>query len=187
MQKLRYPFIVLSAPSGVGKTTIAKMLVQHHPELSISISATTRPQRPGEVNGKDYFFISEKEFKENINKNNFLEYEEVHGDLYGTLMTEVEKLVNQGKSVVFDIDVKGALSIKRKYPEAILFFLKAPSLDELVNRLKNRKSESRQAIEKRLRRIDFENAQAEKFDYIIVNDKLKKTVADIESIILNEA
>lgn len=184
MQAFRSKFIVLSAPSGGGKTTIAKMLVKRHHLMSISISATTRKKRPREENGRDYYFLSKSEFDENIQKNNFLEYEEVHGDYYGTLKSRVEELVNQGLMVIFDIDVNGALSIKEKYPEAILLFIKPPSLDELKSRLKKRKSESDEAINKRLSRIEFEYEKSEDFDHIIINDNLQHTVKEIEKIIL---
>jgi guanylate kinase len=183
MKKFRSHYIVLSAPSGAGKTTIAKMLANQYSQLEISISATTRPPRPQEKEGRDYFFISEATFQENIKKNNFLECEEVHGDYYGTLMNRVDDLVKRGKTVVFDIDVKGALSIKKKYPDAILIFIKTPSLEELKNRLKNRKSESKEAIRKRLSRIDYEYAQANKFDHIVINDNLNHAVKQIIELI----
>ena len=185
MQKFRSKFIVLSAPSGGGKTTIAKMLAKRHQKMSISVFATTRQKRSLEEEGKDYFFLSRNEFNENIRNENFLEYEEVHGDFYGTLKNRVDELVEQGKTVIFDIDVKGAICIKKKFPEAILLFIKPPSLDVLKTRLKKRKSESEQAINKRLGRIEFEYEQAEKFDYIIINDNLINTVQQIENIILN--
>jgi guanylate kinase len=184
MQKIGNKFLVLSAPSGGGKTTIAKMLVKRHSEMCISISATTRDKRPLEENGRDYFFLSNDEFKENIQNDNFLEYEEVHGDYYGTLRNRVEELVDQGKTVIFDIDVKGAISIKNKYPEAILFFIKPPSLEELKTRLKKRKSESKEAIQKRLGRIEFEYDQAKHFDHVIINDNLQYTIEQIEKLIL---
>lgn len=184
MQKFVSKFLVLSAPSGGGKTTIAKMLVKKYADMSISISATTRPMRPREEDGKDYFFLSEETFNENIRNNNFVEYEEVHGDFYGTLKDRVTDLVEQGKTVIFDIDVKGALSIKKKYPEALLLFIKPPSLSELKTRLKKRKSESDDSINKRLGRIEFEYEQAKFFDHVIINDNLHHTIERIEKLIL---
>ena len=184
MHKFSNQLIVLSAPSGAGKTTIAKMLTKRHPEMAISVSATTRPKRPREKDKRDYFFISQSDFEENIRKKNFIEYEEVHGDYYGTLKNQVEELLAQNKIVVFDIDVKGALSIKKMYPEALLIFIKAPSEKELRRRLKNRKSESEEAIQKRLSRIEFEIAQAAKFDHIVINDNLNHALAQIEKIIV---
>jgi guanylate kinase len=184
MHKFRSNFIVLSAPSGGGKTTIAKMLVKKYNDLSISISATTRPKRPLEEEGRDYFFLNKDEFTENIKKDNFIEYEEVHGDYYGTLKQRVEELLAEGKAIIFDIDVKGAISIKKQYPEAILLFIKPPSLDELKARLKKRRSESEEAINKRLERINFEYEQAKHFDYEIINDHLPHTIKQIEDLIL---
>ena len=185
MRKFRSNFVVLSAPSGGGKTTIARMLVKKHENVSISISATTREKRPREEEGKDYYFLSKSEFNKNIQMDNFLEHEEVHGDFYGTLKNRVEELVKQGQIVIFDIDVNGALSIKKSYPEAILLFVKPPSLEELKTRLKRRKSESDEAINKRLSRIEFEYKKSEAFDHIIINDNLNHTVEEIEKLILN--
>jgi guanylate kinase len=185
MQKFGSKFLVLSAPSGGGKTTIAKMLVKRHHKMSISISATTRKKRPQEENGKDYFFLSEKEFRENVDNDNFVEYEEVHGDFYGTLKNRVTELVDQGKTVIFDIDVKGAITIKKKYPESILLFIKPPSMAELKSRLKKRKSETDEAINKRLGRIEYEYEQAKHFDHVIINDNLNHTIEQIEKLILN--
>ena len=184
MSKFRSQFIVLSAPSGAGKTTIAKMLIRRNENMIISISATTRPKRPKEEEGKDYYFLSDDTFKANLDSKNFLEYEEVHGDHYGTLKSKVEEILKEGKTVVFDIDVKGALSIKQLYPQAILIFIKPPTLEELKNRLKHRKSESKEAIEKRLKRIDFEYKESLKFDHIVINDNLNHTIQQIEEIIL---
>jgi len=183
MSEFRSQLIVLSAPSGAGKTTIANALVDQYPELAISVSATTRQKRPREIEAIHYHFIEESRFKKYIEQNNFLEYEEVHGDYYGTVKSDVDKLLELGKTVVFDIDVKGALSIKKIYSQAILIFIKTPSLSELKNRLKNRKSESEEAIRKRLQRIDFEYAQADKFDHIVVNDKLDHAIEKILGLI----
>ena len=183
MSEFRSQLIVLSAPSGAGKTTIANALVDRYPEMAISVSATTRKKRPREKEGIHYHFIDESRFKEYIEQNNFLEFEEVHGDYYGTLKSDVDKLLEMGKTVVFDIDVKGALSIKEIYPRAILIFIKTPSLSELRKRLKNRKSESEGAIQKRLHRIEFEYTQAGKFDHIVVNDKLDHAIEQILGLI----
>jgi guanylate kinase len=183
MSEFRSQLIVLSAPSGAGKTTIANILVSQYAEMAISISATTRQKRPREVDGKHYHFMEESRFKEYIKQNKFLEYEKVHGDFYGTLKSHVDQLLEMKKTVVFDIDVKGALSIKRTFPQAILIFIKTPSLSELKNRLKNRKSESEEAIQKRLQRIEYEYAQADKFDHIVINDRLKHAVQQIVDFI----
>jgi guanylate kinase len=183
MNKFRTQLVVLSAPSGAGKTTIARTLTKRFIELRISVSATTRPMRPGERQGRDYHFLTIDQFRENISQKNFLEFEEVHGDFYGTLKNQVEKLLAEGFIVVFDIDVKGALAIKKLYPQAILIFIKPPSLAELKKRLKNRKSESEEAIAKRLQRIEYEYSQAEKFDHIVINDDLHHAVLQVENLI----
>ena len=177
------PFLVLAASSGAGKTTIAKELVKRHKEMVISVSATTRARRVGEKNGVDYFFMTQEEFEQNIDRNNFIEYEQVHGCYYGTLKQVVEKWAQEGKIVVFDIDVNGALTIKRIYPNSILIFIKAPSLTELKRRLKDRKSDSARDIEMRMQRIEYEYEQSKKFDHIIINKNLAKAVNDIEEIL----
>ena len=176
------PFLVLAASSGAGKTTIAKELVKRNHEMVISVSATTRNRRVGEKNGEDYFFMTPKEFEKNIARNNFIEFEEVHGYYYGTLKHVVDKWKKEGRIVVFDIDVNGALSIKRIYPNSILIFIKAPSVRELKKRLKNRKSDSKKEIEMRLNRIDYEYEQSKRFDYIIINKDLDEAIRDIEKI-----
>jgi guanylate kinase len=177
-------YIVFSAPSGGGKTTLVNRLAKKYKELVISISATTRPQRPGEVNGKEYYFLSKEKFESAIDKGQFLEYEEVHGDYYGTLKENVDSLTKQGKTVLFDIDVNGAQSIKNKYPDALLIFIKPPSNEELIKRLTARKSETKEKIEKRLQRLKYEYEKAKIFDYIVINDKLDETIKEIEKIIL---
>ena len=118
--------VVLSAPSGAGKTTICKKLVERNPDFRISVSATTRPPRPGEVDGVDYYFISPEQFQQKIARGEFLEYENVHGNYYGTLRETVEELLDNGFTVLFDIDVNGALKIKQQYPDAILIFIRPP-------------------------------------------------------------
>ncbi len=175
--------VVLSAPSGAGKTTICKKLVERNPDFRISVSATTRPPRPGEQDGVDYFFISPQEFQQKIRKGEFLEYEQVHGNYYGTLRQKVEHLLDSGFTVLFDIDVNGALKIKQQYPDAILIFIRPPSLEELKRRLRNRKTEDPQEIEKRLQRLPEEYQKAVFFDYEVVNDDLLRTLLTIEKII----
>jgi len=175
--------LAFSAPSGAGKTTIVKKLYGRHDQFVISISATTRTQRPVETNGVDYFFISTKEFEKLIGEKAFLEYEQVHGEYYGTFKAVVDELIEEGKVVLFDIDVNGAKAIKKYYPEAILFFIKPPDLNTLKERLRLRKRESEAEIKKRLKRIDFEYKMADTFDHILVNDNLETAVEQIESII----
>lgn len=177
-------YIAFSAPSGAGKTTIVRRLEEKYPQIVISVSAATRPRRPNERDGYDYYFMELNEFKRKIENGSFLEYEEVHGQYYGTLIEKVEDAAAQGKIVLFDIDVNGARSVKEYYPDALLFFIKPPGREELVKRLQLRKSETKASIKKRLERLDYEYEQAEKFDYIIINDDLETAVKEIEKIII---
>lgn len=178
-----HQMIVISAPSGAGKTTICNLLIKQNKNFIISVSATTRPPRPTEKNGIDYFFISEDEFWKKVGNQEFLEYESVHGYYYGTLKSQVNDLLEKGYYVIFDIDVNGALTIKKKYTKSILIFLKPPSIEELRKRLIKRKSDNEDEIEKRLQRLPQEYEKAEYFDYIVINDELNKTVEKIEKII----
>jgi guanylate kinase len=176
--------LIVSGPSGVGKTTVAKEFAKHHKEFIISVSATTRPKREGEKNHIDYVFLSRDQFKKWITEGYFLEYERVHGYYYGTPNKRIEDLQSKGKSIIFDIDVKGAMTIKTKYPGAIMIFIKPPSLNELISRLQKRKSENKEDINKRLKRLPLEYDYADKFDYIIINDDLKETIRKIEEIVI---
>lgn len=175
--------IVLSAPSGAGKSTICKMLLERNADFRLSISATTRPPRGNERNGVEYFFLSEGEFFKKVRNQEFIEYAEVHGHYYGTLKSTVEALLEQGFTVLFDIDVIGALNIKKQYPKAILIFIRPPSEEELIRRLKNRQTESDAQIQKRLERLPMEYEKARYFDYQIVNEDLPSTVERIEQLI----
>jgi guanylate kinase len=175
--------VVLSSPSGGGKTTICKLLAEQNPDFRISVSATTRKPRPKEKNATDYFFISQKEFFQRVENKEFLEFEEVHGHYYGTLKSTVQDLLDRGFSVLFDIDVNGAMSIKKHYPKAILIFVRPPSLSELKKRLRARKTDNEYNIERRLKRLPVEYAKAEFFDYDIVNEDLDQTVKEIHNII----
>ncbi|MBN2426151.1 MAG: guanylate kinase [Calditrichaceae bacterium] len=183
--KFKSSYIAFSAPSGTGKTTIVEYLVKKYPHLVTSVSATTRPKRPGEIDGIAYHFLSERQFEEYINKGAFLEYEKVHGNYYGTLKATVDKHISDRRTVLFDIDVNGALSIKNKIPAAILIFLKPPYKDELITRLKNRKSETMESIDKRLQRLSYEYEMSAKFDYVVINDKLEDAIKEIERIIID--
>jgi guanylate kinase len=182
--KFKSPYIVFSAPSGGGKTTIVKMLHKKYPQTVISVSATTRPKRPGERDGVDYYFLTREEFERKIKEGKFLEYEEVHGNYYGTLKEVVDNHVRDDRVVLFDIDVNGALSIKKHYPNAILIFIKPPSEEVLVERLKKRHTETEESIRRRLQRLPYEYEQAKKFDYVVVNDDLEQTLKQVEEIIL---
>ena len=170
--------IIFSAPSGSGKTTIVKEIMKQYPNLKFSISATTRPMRKGEQNGVDYHFLSPEEFKKKIKKNEFAEWEEVYTDrFYGTLNSEIERIWQQGNHVVFDVDVKGGLNLKKHFAEkALAIFVKAPSIQELEKRLKARATDSREDIKSRVEKAEYEMSFAPQFDKIIINDKLQEAV-----------
>jgi len=178
--------IVFSAPSGSGKTTIVRhLLKQNSLNLEFSISATSRDKRGEEIDGKDYYFLSAKDFKTKIKNDEFLEWEEVYRDnFYGTLKTEVDRIWKLGKHVIFDIDVSGGLRIKRKFPdETIAVFVKPPSIDELKIRLKKRKTESDDKINMRIAKASAELATAPLFDVIIENDNLEKALSESHELI----
>jgi guanylate kinase len=177
--------IIFSAPSGAGKTTIVKHLLQHDFDLKFSVSATSREPRKGETHGKDYYFLSEKEFREKIENDEFLEWEEVYtGILYGTLKSEVERIRNAGKNVIFDVDVVGGLNIKKYYgSESLAVFVQPPSVEELKNRLKNRSTESEEKIYMRIAKAEKELEFAKNFDVIIVNEDLPKALIEAEKVV----
>lgn len=178
--------IIFSAPSGSGKTTIVKHLLDQ-PELNLafSVSVTSRPRRGNEKHGVHYYFITVSEFKKNIRQGNFLEWEEVYRDnFYGTLMSEVERLWAEGKHVIFDIDVAGGLRIKKKYPEKTLaVFVKPPSVDELKIRLKKRSTESDDKINMRIAKASVEMATAPQFDKIIRNYDLEIALKEAHQLV----
>lgn len=178
---------VISAPSGAGKTTIIRELFKVLPELNFSVSATTRKKREYEIEGKDYHFLSVEEFNRRKDNHEFIETEEVHGNLYGTLKREVEPFLNGTSHLVFDVDVKGALSIKSFFPGAVLIFIDVP-VDELIKRLKGRKTESDEEIKKRTSRIMMEIEEKPKFDHIVDNSKgLDEAVNEVKRIILSKS
>ncbi|RZS99180.1 guanylate kinase [Aquimarina brevivitae] len=178
--------IVLSAPSGSGKTTLVRYLLNcEELNLGFSISAASREPRAGEIHGTDYYFLSLREFKDKIKADEFLEWEEVYRDnFYGTLKTEVQRLWDNGKHVIFDIDVVGGLDIKRIYPERTLaIFVKPPSIDELKIRLKKRKTESEDKINMRVAKASTELATAPQFDAIVTNDDLEKAKQEVYQLV----
>lgn len=173
--------IVFSAPSGSGKTTLVRHLLQQNElDLEFSISATSRERRENETDGKDYYFLDTKAFKNRIKNDEFLEWEEVYRDnFYGTLKTEVKRIWAKGKNVIFDIDVSGGLRIKRKFPDqTIAIFVKPPSIDELKIRLKKRQTESNDKINMRIAKASAELATAPLFDVIVVNDDLENALSE---------
>lgn len=166
--------IVLSSPSGGGKTTIARHLMKIYPHIKFSVSATTRALRPGEKHGTDYFFLTKEEFQNKINQNELVEYEEIFGNYYGTLKSEIIKSIENNELVIFDIDVLGALSIRNAFPkESLLIFIAPPSLQVLESRLRNRKTESEEQIQTRLNRAEMELSKKDLFDEIIINENLE--------------
>jgi guanylate kinase len=177
--------IVFTAPSGSGKTTIVKHILQTFPNTAFSVSATTRQRRGHETHGKDYFYLSVDTFKLWINNQAFAEWEEVYpGQFYGTLCTEIERLHELGKHVVFDVDVQGALSIKRMYPEQTLaIFIKVPSMEVLEQRLRSRGTESDVSLQRRLEKARHELTFEDEFDVVLINDNLAQTLQEAEAIV----
>lgn len=176
---------IFSAPSGAGKTTIVKQLLAQNDYLEFSVSATSRNIREGEINQKDYYFLSAEEFKAKINNNEFLEWEEVYeNQFYGTLKSELDRIWSKGHHVVFDVDVVGGLNIKQSYPEnALAVFVMPPSIEILKERLVNRSTENDDSLRKRLDKADYELSFANKFDIILVNDELKHAVSEANRIV----
>ena len=175
---------VLSGPSGSGKSTIAKNILLRHPELTFSISVTTRPMRPDEIDGKDYFFISKEEFGKKISHNELIEWETIYGEYYGTPESEVDRAEKKGQSILFDIDVNGALSVKNRYGDkAILIFIKPPGIGVLLDRLRQRSTETKESLKKRRERFNMELERSKDFDHCVVNDVLENAISDVEKII----
>jgi len=170
--------IIISAPSGAGKTTIVKHLLQIVPRLSFSVSACSRPRRKGEVNGKDYWFMTENEFKQKIEAGEFAEWEEVYpGHYYGTLKKEIERIWKAGKHVVFDVDVKGGMNLKKQFgSRALAIFVSPPSLEILEKRLRKRSTETEEKIRERTQKASREMEYASRFDTVLVNDRLEETL-----------
>lgn len=177
--------IIFSAPSGAGKTTIVKQLLTSDLPLSFSVSACSRAIRDGEVDGRDYYFLTPEEFRARIANNEFLEWEEVYeGSYYGTLKSEVTRIWDQGRHVIFDVDVVGGLNIKKVYPEkALTVFVQPPTIDELRNRLINRSTETEESIQKRIDKAAFELTFVSKFDVVIVNDKLEIAIVEAKKVV----
>ena len=179
---MRGKLIIISAPSGTGKSTIIGWLMKEHPELNLafSISCTSRPPRGTEQNGVEYFFLTPEEFRQRIENDEFLEYEEVYeGRFYGTLKAQVERQLEAGQNVVFDVDVKGGVNIKKYYgDEAMSLFIQPPSIAELRKRLEGRGTDAPEVIDQRIARAEFELTFADKFDKIVVNDDLAQAEAD---------
>jgi len=175
---------VLSAPSGAGKTTIARSVLARFPQLRFSVSATTRVRRPKEVDGVDYFFLTRERFEQLVAEGGLVEWEEIYGQLYGTPRSQIDGAIERGQHMLFDIDVKGALSLKRLYADqALLIFIQPPSLDVLRQRLEHRGTDSAEVVETRMRRAAWEMEQAVHFDRIVVNDDLARSIPEVEGLI----
>jgi len=180
--------VIFSAPSGAGKTTIVKHLLGKYPNrISFSISASTRQPREGEIDGRDYYFISKEEFLHRIAKKEFIEFEEVYaGTFYGTLRSEVDRIWASGKHVIFDIDVEGGLHLKRKFHDrALAVFVQPPSLETLIQRLRGRGTDSEEKLRERIAKAEKELAYAERFDVILQNDELEKACQEAERLMLD--
>ncbi|MGM0410175.1 MAG: guanylate kinase [Bacillota bacterium] len=177
---------VLSGPSGVGKGTVLDALMEDFREVEYSVSATTRDPRPGEIDGEDYFFISEEKFNKMKEKNKFIESAKVHNNYYGTPKDYVEKSLNEGKDIILEIDIQGAKQVKKKCPEAVFIFLKPPSLEELKNRLSKRDTENEKNKKIRLKNAKKEIDEISEYDYSILNDKVENAVEKLKTIILKE-
>ena len=175
--------IVISGPSGSGKTTVCWKLLEMFPELTHSVSATTRKKRDIEKEGIHYYFINRDKFEEMINNNEFVEWEEVHGNLYGSLYRDIEKKRNEKAAILMDIDPKGGTNIKKMYPDSILIFLSVPSIETLIERLKNRRTEKGFDIDKRVERAKEEFELSKYYDFIIENDDIDFTLKKLSNII----
>ncbi|MCO4820117.1 MAG: guanylate kinase [Bacteroidetes bacterium] len=181
MEKL----VIFSAPSGSGKTTVVRHLLETNNDLAFSVSATTRKKRPNEVDGKDYYYLTIEEFEQKIKNGAFLEYEQVYDGLYyGTLKSEVERIWSNGKSVIFDVDVVGGLNIKKIYgKKALAVFLRPPSIEELMDRLKKRETEVEHELDQRIGKANEELKYEKEFDIVLINNILAHTLKETESIV----
>lgn len=178
--------LVISGPSGCGKGTLCGQIAAGHPEINISVSATTRPPRSGEVQGVNYYFMSRQEFEQKIEDDDFLEWAPIYGYYYGTPLAAVQEMMARGQDVILEIDVQGGLKVKEKLPGAVLIFIAPPSLQELERRLKGRGTENEEELNKRLTWVKTEMEYIPRYDYLVINDSLQEAVATIESIIVAE-
>ncbi|WP_025764041.1 guanylate kinase [Dyadobacter tibetensis] len=180
--------IIFSAPSGSGKTTVVRHLLNKFPDLlAFSVSAATRPKRDHEIDGKDYYFIQKHDFRAKIGQNEFAEWEEVYaGNYYGTYKAEIERIWAEGKHVLFDVDVKGGLKIKETYRDnALAIFVKVSSEEEIIRRLSGRGTEDEKSLETRLGKVRYELSFEDKFDVVLMNDDLEKALQEAESLVLD--
>lgn len=185
-KKLKGLMFVVSAPSGTGKTTLSRAISRIFPALHFSVSYTTRPPRPGEINGRDYHFIATENFQQMIHRGEFAEWAEIYGYRYGTSAGSLGKVLEEGRDVILDIDGQGARQLREKKLPGIFIFILPPSLRELEQRLSKRKTEGKTAMEERLKKAKVEMAEARWYDYLIVNDELEKAQEKMKAIILAE-
>ena len=178
--------IVVSGASGTGKGTVCKKLLNDLPALAYSISATTREPRPGEVDGKEYYFLARDEFKTWIADGKFLEYAEVYGNFYGTPLNKIEERLNRGEDILLEIDVQGALNVKRKCPEGVYIFLLPPNLEELKRRIEGRGTETPESLARRLNNAVAEIKIGLEYDYVVVNDTIENAAEKIKAILTAE-
>lgn len=178
--------LVVSGPSGAGKGSISKRIVEEVEDLIYSISMTTRAPRPDEIEGKNYFFVTHEEFEETIKGNGFLEYAKVYGEYYGTPRAKVMQYLEEGKDVVLEIDIQGAMNIRKSYPKGVLIFILPPSMLELRKRITGRGSETKSDIELRMGEALKEIAYIDKYDYCVVNGDLDEAVSRVKAIIIAE-
>ena len=178
--------IVVSGASGTGKGTVCKKILDDMPEVAYSISATTRLPRPGEVDGREYYFLSRDEFKAWIADEKFLEFAEVYGNFYGTPLNKIEERLNRGEDILLEIDVQGALNVKRKCPEGVYIFLLPPSIEELKRRIEGRGTETPESLQRRLANAVAEIKIGREYNYVVVNDSVENAVAKIKAILVAE-
>ena len=178
--------VVLAAPSGAGKTSIARALVEDSEDVVFSVSATTRPARDHEVDGVDYHFLSETDFRAMIEADEFVEWAEVHGHLYGTSRRALQAALDDGRFLILDIDVQGAMRMRERVPDVVLVFVLPPSADALVERLTERGSEGQDTVARRIENARGELEQAAQFDYIVVNENLEQAIDEVRSIVSAE-
>lgn len=178
--------LIISGPSGVGKGTVCRALIKKYTDLELSISATTRKARTGEIDGREYFFYSQEKFLELVEQEAFLEWARVFDNYYGTPLDYVQKVLNQGKDCLLEIDVQGAMQVKKKWPEGIFIFLVPPSKEELVRRITCRGTECAEEIQKRMNQVEQEMGYIREYDYVVVNDEIDEAVEKIKAIITAE-